>query len=326
MIPASVLGLRAGAGPGVGEALAPEDLSTPLPARRVFVPGPDLCVNCMDSGGDGLPVVLIHGLSCTMGFWQRQVPALVEAGHRVLALDLPGFGHSDKPDVSYSPGWYASVVSAWLAVLGVRRFVLVGHSMGGQIALHLVLQARSRSPDRVIGLVLAAPAGVETFRPEAARWMMDYWTEARALNTPADEIRANFTQLVFNRVDEGVLRLLDERLRLQRHPSFREVSRAVSRAVRGMLEQPVFDRLGEIRAPTLLVFGDADRLIPNPVFNPGSSVAVAERGAAAIPGAELVVLAGAGHMVQHDDPSGMNAALCSFLERRLSAETEQKRV
>ena len=322
MIPASLLGLRAGSGAVLGGPLSPDAIRTPLPAARLHLTGPDLCVSYIDSGGNGLAVVLLHGLSCTMGFWERQVGPLVSAGHRVLALDLPGFGASDKPDVSYSPRWYASVVLAWLTALGVRRFVIVGHSMGGQIALHLVLHAMTRTPDRVLGLVLAAPAGVETFRPEAAKWMMDYWTETRALSTTADEVRANFTQLAFNKVDEGVIRLLDERLRFQLHPSFRDVSRAVSRCIRGMLEQPVFDRLGEIRVETLMVFGDSDRMIPNPVFNPGSSSAVAERGARAIPGCELVLLKGAGHMVMHDDSEGMNGALCSFLERRLEQCTD----
>lgn len=312
MIPSSVLGLmRGGAGASPGEPLAPDQLATPLPARRVHLPGLDLAVSCIDSGGDGLPVVLIHGLSSYMGFWERQVPWLVAQGCRVLALDLPGFGASDKPDVSYAPRWYARVVLAWLDALGVKRAVICGHSMGGQIALHLVLHA----PSRVIGLALAAPAGVETFTPEAARWMTDYWTEGRALAASADEVRANFTQLAFNRVDDGVQRLLDERLRLQRHPSFRDTSRAVSRCIRGMLDQPVFDRLGDVAVPTLMVYGDSDRMIPNPVFNPGATAAVAERGARAIPGCRLVMLKGAGHMVMHDDPTGFHGALSPFLEQ-----------
>ena len=311
MIPASVLGLiGAGGRLGEGPPVEPEALWTPAPARRVCLPRAGLSVWCLDTGGPGDPVVLVHGLSSTMGYWRYQVQALVESGRRVLALDLPGFGASDKPDAPYTPRWYSEVVLEWLEVQGLGPIPLAGHSMGGQVALHLVLQA----PERISRLVLAAPAGVETFSPAAATWMRDYWHATRALEATPEEVRANFTALAFNRVDDDVLRLLDERVRLQRHPCYRDVSRAVSRCVRGMLDQPVAARLREISVPTLFIWGNRDRMIPNPVFNPGPTRAIAERGAAAIPGSRLVVLPGAGHMVMHDDPRGFNSALIGFLD------------
>ena len=128
-----------------------------------------------------------------------------------------------------------------------------------------------------------------------------------------EELRATFTQVVFNKPDEGVERLLRERVQMGRHPSFQGTSVAVSRSIAGMVDHPVLDRLGEIRAPTLIVFGSEDRMIPNPVFTGGRTRAIAEAGQRAIAGSQLVLLKGAGHTVHHDDPEGFNEAMDWFL-------------
>ncbi|MFT4627638.1 MAG: pimeloyl-ACP methyl ester carboxylesterase [Myxococcota bacterium] len=287
-------------------ALAPEQLQTPLPLQHIEVDGLDLAY--IDSGGDGPPVVLLHGLSSTLGFWEHQVPHLAR-DHRLLALDLPGFGSSDRPDAPYTPPWYADVVAQWMEAVGVPSAVIVGHSMGGQIAITLALE----HPDRVDALALAAPAGIESFQPGAARWMKTYWTEDRALHSSEAEIRANFTTAAFNRTDDGVERLIRERVQLGKHPAFRGTSVAVSRCIAGMLDHPTTERLPELDLPTLIVFGTDDRMIPNSIFTGGTPRSIGEQARAAIPGARLVLLQGAGHTVQHDDPAGFNAALDPFL-------------
>jgi pimeloyl-ACP methyl ester carboxylesterase len=104
-----------------------------------------------------------------------------------------------------------------------------------------------------------------------------------------------------------------ERVRLGQHPAFRGTSVAVSRSIAGMVDHPVVDRLGEVEARTLVVFGTEDRLIPNPIFTGGRTRRIAEQGVAALPHASLVMLAGAGHTVHHDDPAGFHAAVDEFL-------------
>lgn len=293
--------------------LAPEQLWTPLPVQHVEVEGIE--VAWIDSGAPprgsgGPPVVLVHGLSSYMGFWEHQVPALARE-HRVLALDLPGYGASARPDAPYTPPWYAELLSRWMDTVGLEEAVIVGHSMGGQIAITLALT----HPDQVDRLVLSAPAGLETFSPGTARFMKGYWHEARATEAREHELRTVFTQAVFNRTDEGVERLLQERVRLGQHPAFQGTSVAVSRSIAGMVDHPVAHRLGELRVPTLLVFGTADHMIPNPIFTGGTTRRIAEQGRDAIPGAELVLLPGAGHTVHHDAPEAFNEAVLSFLRR-----------
>lgn len=287
--------------------LTPDQLYSPLPLRHVTVDGLDLAY--VDSGGDKPALVFVHGLSSNLAFWEHQLGAFT-ATHRVLALDLPGFGASDRPDAPYTPPWYAGVLEGWMDAVGVPQAVVVGHSMGGQIAVTLALE----SPDRVRALVLSAPAGLERFQPGHAQWMKDYWHESRALEASEQDIRANIAHMAFNRQDEGVERFIEERVRLAKTPEFAGTSVAVSRSVAGMLDHPVADRLGEVQARTLLVFGTQDRMIPNPVFNGGRTRAVAEAGRDAMQDATLVMIPRAGHTVHHDAPEAFNEALLRFLE------------
>lgn len=316
MIPALLLGFALAA-PRYNDLppLEPADIWAPLPVQHMDVDGVDIAY--IDSGvplggdPDAPPLVLIHGLSSYMGFWEYQVPYFAKT-YRVLALDLPGFGASGRPDAPYTPPWYADRVDNWLGALGVVSAVVMGHSMGGQIAMTLAIE----HPGRVTALVLSAPAGIERFSPGAGQWMKDYWTESRAMESREEEIRANFQALVFNRMDRGVERMLEERVRMMRTPAFAGTSVAVSRCIAGMIDFPVYKRLGEIQAPTLLIYGTDDHMIPNPVFTGGSTRSVGEAGRDAIPHATLVMLKGGGHTVHHDLPEEFNAAVTSFLEKR----------
>ena len=122
--------------------------------------------------GDGRPVVLLHGEPTWSFLWRKVIGPLVEAGHRCLAPDLPGFGRSDKPtDI----GWYTydrhtAAVTAWLEVLGVRDATLVVHDWGGPIGLRVAVE----QPQRVARLVIL-DTGLFTGRQR----MSDAWLAFR---------------------------------------------------------------------------------------------------------------------------------------------------
>lgn len=284
----------------------PSELTTSLPMQYIDVDG--VRIAYVDSGGD-LPVLLfVHGLSSSLSFWDLQLAAFA-GKYRVIAVDLPGFGGSDRPDAPYTPPWYADTVTHFLDALAIQRVTWVGHSMGGQIGLHEAL----RHPERLERLILAAPAGFEKFTPGEAAWMHTYWTESRSLEADEPAIRANFTTLVFNRHSDLVERWIQERVRLRDTDAFRGTSVAVSRCVAGMLDHPVRDRLGEITVPTLIVYGTDDHLIPNPIFHGGRTRTVANYGEEHLPNAQLVMIPGAGHGVQHDAPEAFDAVMTAFL-------------
>lgn len=288
--------------------MTPDALWAPLPVQHTTVSGIDIAY--IDSGGDGPPIVLVHGLSSWMGFWEYQIPELART-HRVIALDLPGYGASGRPDAPYTPPWYADIVASLMDDRGVLRAAVMGHSMGGQIAITLALS----HPERVSALVLSAPAGIERFQAGHATWMKRYWTEGRTLETTEEEVRYTFSSLAFARHDDGVERLLQERVRMRDTPMLLGTSVAVSRSVAGMLDHPVADRLSEIAVPTLLVFGTDDRMIPNPILNGGRTRTIALKGQRAIKGSQLLLVSGAGHTVHHDAPDEFNTAVAAFLDK-----------
>lgn len=290
------------------EPMAPSQLWSPAPRTMVRVQGIDIAT--VDTGGNGPPIVLIHGLSSYTSFWEYQIGHLAQT-HRVLALDLPGYGASARPDAPCTPPWYADIVHEWMSAQGVEHATVMGHSMGGQIAMTLALA----HPESVDALILAAPAGLEGFTRGEGKLIKAFWNEERAMHSSEQEIRASFTQAVFNHHDDGVERLIEERVRLGRHPSFAGTSVAVSRSVAGMLDWPVRDRIGQIAAPTLIVFGTDDKMIPNPLLHGGRTRPIGELGRDTIPNAQLEMIEGAGHTVHHDAPEAFNRAVDAFLAR-----------
>ncbi|MEQ1571098.1 MAG: alpha/beta hydrolase [Myxococcota bacterium] len=290
------------------DPITPAALVAARPIHRIDVGG--IGFGYVDTGGDRPVLLLVHGLSSSLSFWDAQIASFA-ADYRVVAVDLPGFGASDRPDAPYTPPWYADQLIAFLDALQIDRVTWVGHSMGGQIGMHAAL----RHPERLDRLVLAAPAGLEAFTPGEARWMKGYWTEGRALEADEPAIRTSFTQLVFNVRDEAVERWIEERVRLARSDAFRGTSVAVSRCVAGMLDFPVREELDRITLPTLIVFGTQDHLIPNPILHGGRTAPIARYGDEHLPSSELVLIPGAGHGVQHDAAEAFDAAVRDWLSR-----------
>lgn len=109
----------------------------------------------MLEAGVGKPLVCLHGLGATKASFMTTVSALAPRGHRVIALDLPGFGDSGKPrNAPYDAMWFASVITELLDELGIERASFAGNSMGGRVAIEMGI----RNPERVEKLVLLAPA------------------------------------------------------------------------------------------------------------------------------------------------------------------------
>ncbi|HEU4405158.1 MAG TPA: alpha/beta fold hydrolase [Polyangiaceae bacterium] len=285
--------------------LAFRDLDYPLETRMARVAGADVAY--ADEGAGPLALVLIHGLASYLPAWARNVRALAER-HRVVALDLPGFGKSSKVGHPLSMAYFADVVDGLAGALGLGRFALVGHSMGGQVALAHAL-AR---PGRAEALVLSAPAGLEAFSAAEARLLAAAVPPEAVAATPAEVVYANLA-LNFVETPPEARFMGDDRVRVIGGPDLDDYARAVSRSVAAMLAEPVLGRLGEVRVPTLVVFGEGDALIPNRVLHRGSTRALAEAAVARLPRGRLVMLERAGHMPHFERPDAWNAAALDFL-------------
>ncbi|MDV5143661.1 alpha/beta hydrolase [Streptomyces sp. SBC-4] len=228
-------------------------------------------VRADDSGGDGLPLVLLHPGVGDSAVWDPVLPALV-ARHRVIRYDVRGYGRSPAPTVAYSP---VSDLSEVLDHFGIERAVLVGSSMGGATSVDFALEA----PGRVAGLALLVP-GVSGYEGLTTG---EFFERLETLATAGDM--------------DGIVRL---GLGLWGKagggtPESDPVAAALFRAVlpdwfsnigHQLTGPPAFDRLGEISAPTLLALGELDR--PEVVR---CNEEMAER----IPGCRLVRLEGSDH-------------------------------
>lgn len=258
--------------------------------------------------GDGPLVVLIHGITSTSHVWLDVIASLSER-YTVVAPDLLGHGRSAKPRGDYSLGAYASGARDLLGLLGFERGTIVGHSLGGGIALQFAYQF----PEYTERLVLVSSGGLgpdvhPLLRAGAlpgAEWVMP-------LITPAWAVRAGAAVADFLR-----------RFGVQAGPDLAEAARGYAsladrdartaflhtlRAVIDLEGQRVSaaDRLYLAeRLPTLLVWGRADPIIP---VNHGR--AAAKR----IPGSRLVELPGAGHWPQLDDPDTFVSELTAFID------------
>jgi len=260
--------------------------------------------------GRGTPVVFIHGFGASLYSWRKTLSPVLAAGYRVIAFDNRGFGFSDKPAPGggagggkpYSNAAYARLVVALLDSLGLPSAVLVGHSMGGAIAAEVALAY----PARVRGLVLIDAAGFGVRWPGILR--AGRWPGAGGVATA---LRGRW-------VTERLLRFMYADPRNVTEQDVDQYYAPVSepgygRALRGVLREFRFDtlvgRLHSVAAPTLVVWGAEDRLIP---------VADGMRLAAELPRGAFVVIPRTGHAAADESADEVNGLLVTFLKEGLA--------
>lgn len=264
-------------------------------------------IGYLDEGSGEEVLILIHGLGSNAKGWIRNIPALSK-NYRVIALDLPGYGKSSKGYYDYSMAFYADILRHFMDELGIASAALAGHSMGGQIAMTAALAY----PDRVDRLVLISPAGFERFDVGEADWMKKAMHVKFIKNTTVDAIDKNLRSNFYDYPEEARF-MIDERIALRTAKGFEDYCYAVSRNVYAMLDGPVWQRLGEIGQPTLILFGEHDLLIPNRFLHAGFTRDIAEIGEREIPGSRLVMLEECGHFAQFERADAVNEEMIRFL-------------
>ena len=279
-----------------------------LPPPRPWIFDAGLSLGYLDMGGwriryvaagEGPPVVLLHGLASSAYTWKDAMPALART-HTVIAFDFPGFGDSSIPrplDAADYPG----VTLAVMDRLGIARATLVGNSIGGAVAAVVAAE----HPERVDRLVLVDAVGFNLAgadRPWLLRVMGSRVVAALAEALP---LRRRVVALGLRQVFHDDTRVTDERVDDYARPMMRPGAMVASaELLRSSIPGGVVERLGRVRAPTLVVWGREDRWIP---------VGDAKRFADAIPGAQVVVIDGCGHVPQEERPEETAAAILAFI-------------
>jgi len=263
--------------------------------------GDGIRLRVLESGSrDGEAVLLLHGWGASAYMQRFALPALANEARRVVAIDLRGHGLSDKP--TRAQGLYriealTRDVQSLLDVLDIGRAALVGHSMGGGVALRLALE----QPERVSSLTLISAVGLRPIpasvaaRPIAvkaldrvAKYLVPRWLVGRLLRLTYGDPK---------RVTE---RDVDEYWAPAQFPNF---ARAVRALIREFDWEPLSDsRLNELRAPTLVIVGTLDRLISD-----------APKCVERLPRARHLVVEGGGHALNEEYPERVNDEIIRFL-------------
>jgi pimeloyl-ACP methyl ester carboxylesterase len=252
--------------------------------------------------GAGEPVLMLHGLGGTKASFLPTVGALAPQGRRVIAVDLPGFGDSDKPiGARYDPKFFSQAVIALMDELGLDRTDIIGHSLGGRVTLEVVLHA----PERFDRAVLMTPSLAWLRERPWAPFLRVVRPELGLLQpAPRSVVERVVAQLVPGGGSRYAAAGIDEFLRSYTSARGRAAFYAAARNI--YLEKPerFWDRLHKLEPPALFVWGSRDPLVPS-----GFERHVRE----VVPQARHVTL-DCGHIPQIERPAELHRAILSFLK------------
>ena len=283
------------------------DLSYPFDTRYLEL-SDGVRVAYADEGKGEQTILFVHGLGSYYPAWKKNVAALSKK-YRCVAIDLPGYGKSSKENYSGSMRFYGGIIKEVCDKLGIQRVTLAGHSMGGQISLVAALTY----PELVEKLILVAPAGFETFNKGEKEWFRQVMTADGVRLTTAEQIRTNLAYNFYNMSDDARF-MIDDRLAMRTASDFPGYCYIIPQSVRGMVDEPVYDYLPQVKQPALVIFGENDNLIPNRYLHGGPTSKVAESGTARMPAAQLKMIPKAGHFVMFEQAETVNQLIGEFLK------------
>lgn len=299
-----------------------------MPLDEIEIPGPwqhrHVAANgarfhvCQAGPEDGPAVVLLHGFPQFWWAWRHQLVALADAGYRAVALDLRGYGGSDKTPRGYDPFTLAGDVAGVIGALGISTATIVGSGWGGYVGWAVAVL----HPERVSGVVaVSAPhpayllRSVHRMPRQTAVHMLSAqvpWRPERRLADPASgylERHLNAWSATPGYPDAETVRRYQDALRLWPAPHcaleyhrwlFRSRIRDDGRRFNDALRTPV-------RAPALVMYGDHDPALPPPHR---------DRSAAHVAGECTVVTVPGGHFTSEENPHAFNQTLLDWLKRR----------
>jgi len=245
--------------------------------------------------GDGLSksehIMLLHGLGASAERWERVIPIFSKHFH-VVAPDIIGFGYSDKPEVSYTIPFFIDFVKRFARALGMEHLNLVGASLGGHIAAETAITSKNM----IDKLVLVTPAGIM----KEATPVLNFYI-ATALYPSFDNAKKAFERMAGNPKAVDVVYARDFVNRMQ----LPNAKYAFMSSIMGSKEAPnLVGRLGRIEAPTLIVWGEKDRMIP---------ARYAEKFQGEIRGSKLAIIKSSGHTPYFEKPEVFCDTVLEFL-------------
>lgn len=280
----------------------------PLAHRRTFSYAPDVTINYRVYGRGPTPIVFIHGFAAALTTWLDIAPLFPEERFTLYLADLKGFGFSSKPSTgSYSVEEQAAIVTAFVRQLGLQQTVLVGHSLGGGIALMAQLNAEESGKGLASRLVLIDCAAYFQRLPRFMRYLripllgrlfMGIIPVRRLVGLTLDKVFHDKSAITPERIERyekcfarsGMARVLVQSVQELRPERYGDIA----------------GRYGELKVPTLIIWGREDRIV---------RLEQGERLHGAIGGSTLAVIGSCGHNPHEERPQETFDAIMEFLEK-----------
>jgi haloalkane dehalogenase len=255
--------------------------------------------------GEGPPVLMLHGWPTSSYLWREVMPPVADAGHRAIAVDLPGYGASSKPpDAKYDFAFYDRVLDGFLGALGIETTALAVHDVGGPIGLHWA----AHRPERVTALALLNTLVYPEFDEMALKFIETLSTPGprEQLTSPAG---LEFS-MKFGLADES--NLTPETLAAVVEPFRTDADRAALAAAGIGFTPEGFERIARLlpeafaNTPVRIVYGEQDRILPTVA----ETMARVKRD---LPHTEITTLPDAGHFLQEEAGPHVGGLLADFL-------------
>jgi pimeloyl-ACP methyl ester carboxylesterase len=249
-----------------------------------------LRVRYIDSGS-GAPVLLMHGLGGSIESWTNNIEELAKS-MRVIAVDLPGFGLSDKPKMNYTIRFYKGFAVQLMKQLQLDQVSIVGSSLGGQVAAEVAIN----NPSLVTRLVLISPVGAlpRSFKGSPALWRYIKVVNAQSVQ----QVRQALSAVDNKPVDDSYAQLVLQKMSM---PGAKE---AFLSALAGSAKAPrLNNRLNRIKSPTLVLWGKEDYMIPVKFVEPFVNMK----------NCRIVMLENCGHRPHFERPELFNRIVADFL-------------
>jgi len=272
----------------------------------------------MDIAGkssNGKTVVLLHGKNFNGFYWKRVISFLSEKGYRVIVPDQVGWGLSDKPDIHYSFHLLASNTHLLLDSLGIKKIYLVGHSMGGMLAMRYTLMY----PETVEKLVLENPIGLEDYKTFVPYRTTDqeYQSELKATYESLKKYQQSYYPEWKPEYEQYVM----AQYKAMQIPDFKTATWASALTYQMIYEQPVIYEVSKIKSKTLIIIGQKDRTIvgknlltPQVISKHGYYPTLGKDLQQKIKGSVLFPVRDAGHIPHIQDPDIFLNKLKTFFD------------
>lgn len=262
----------------------------------------------IDEGSGPKTLVFIHGLAMFAPCWKKNIDELKKY-YRCIAIDLPGNGLSSRGNYAYGMAFFADTINEFIQQLKLEHVCIIGHSMGGQIAITTIIRHSPCAEQ----LILCASAGFEQFSPFEKTIYQTSLHLVDMFSSEENSLR-HMTEISFYKNPKQANELVNDLVKIMHAHPIKEYRKMIEGCILGMVNEPVYDKLHHILQPTLVIFGEHDRLIPNKLIHHITTRKMAEEGSHKIPAAKLKIIPDCGHFVQWEKPEEVNILINEFLK------------